>query len=299
MRAVEKAPGSGRVPVLVSVRSWVEGVLVRVLISVDMEGVAGVVSPEDIAPGHPEYERHRALVTAEANAAVRGVHAVYPDASVIVCDAHARFRNLLPESLDERCTLLRGSPRTHAMMTGIDTGVDFACFIGYHGKAGTAYSVLAHTISGAAIAAVRCNGQELGELGLNAALAAHYGVPTVLATGDDTLAREADLTIPGITTVEVKRAVGNRAAESLHPKLACARIEAGTQRALRSPPPLAMTFRGPVDLEVDMHKPVMTELARLIPGVEARGSCTLGFGAADFAAAYDLIEVFATLAINT
>lgn len=271
----------------------------RVLVSVDMEGVAGVVAPEDIAPGHPEYERNRALMTEEANAAVRGVYAVDPDASVIVCDAHARFRNLLPVELDQRCTLLRGSPRRHAMMTGIETGVDFACLIGYHGKAGTAHSVLAHTISGATIAAVRCNGHELGELGLNVALAAHYGVPTVLATGDDTLAREAALTVPGITTVEVKRAVGNRAAENLHPQQACARIEAGTQHSLRNPPPLTMRFRGPVDLEVEMHKPVMTELARLIPGVEERGPRTLGFAAADFAAAYDLIEVFATLATDT
>lgn len=270
----------------------------RVLVSVDMEGVAGVVAPEDISPGHAEYERNRALMTDEASAAVRGILAVDADASVVVCDAHARFRNVLPESLDQRCTLLRGSPRKHAMMTGIDTGVDFVCLIGYHGKTGTAHSVLAHTISGSTIAAIRCNGQELGELGLNVALAAHYGVPTVLATGDDTLAREAAVIVPGMTTVEVKRAVGNRAAESLHPREACSRIEAGTQHALRNPAALGVRFEGGVDLEVDMHRPVMTEMAQLIPGVEARGPLTLGFTAANFAEAYDLIEVFTTLAAN-
>lgn len=271
----------------------------RVLVSVDMEGIAGVVAPEDIGPGHAEYERNRVLMTDEASAAVRGVLAVDAHASVVVCDAHARFRNVLPEGLDQRCTLLRGSPRKHAMMTGIDTGVDFVCLIGYHGKAGTAHSVLAHTISGSTIAAVRCNGRELGELGLNVALAAHYGVRTVLVTGDDTLVREAELTVPEITTVEVKRAVGNRAAEGLHPREACARIEARTQHALRNPPALGVRFEGAVDLEVDMHKPVMTEMAQLIPGVEARSPLTLGFTAANFAAAYDLIEVFTTLASNT
>lgn len=270
----------------------------RVLISVDMEGVAGVVAPDDIRSGHAEYERSRGYMTDEASAAVRGVLAVDEKASIIVCDAHAQFRNILPERLDRRCTLLRGLPRRHSMMTGIDEEVDAACLIGYHGQAGTSDSVLAHTISGATVAAVRINGLELGELGLNAALAAHYGAATVLATGDDTLIREAELVVPGITTVEVKRAFGSQAAQSLHPAEACARIEASAQRALRNPPALWPVFEGTVDLEVDMHKPGMTEPARLIPGVQSRGPRTLGITADNIATAYDLIEVFTILAAS-
>src|SRR3954447_21088322 len=197
--------------------SW-SGSGMRVLVSVDMEGVAGVVAPEDVTPGHPEYERNRVYMTEEANAAVRGVLSQERGASVVVCDAHAGFRNLLPERLDRGCTLLRGSPRTHGMMTGIDDGVDAVCFVGYHGRAGSARSVLAHTVSGSTVARVRCNGEELGELGLNVAPAGHYGAVPVLATGDDTLALEAESVVPGITTVSVKRAFGNRAAESLHPE---------------------------------------------------------------------------------
>lgn len=268
----------------------------RVLVSVDMEGVAGVVAPDDIRPGHPEYERSRRYMTDEASAAVRGVLAIDSDASIVVCDAHAGFRNLLPERLDRRCTLLRGQPRRHSMMTGIDDGnVDAVCLIGYHGKAGTGMSVLAHTVSGSTIAAVRCNGREVGELGLNAALAAHYGTPTVLATGDDTLVREAQAAIPGIMTVEVKRALGNRAAESLHPDEACARIETATARALQDPPQI-VAFEGPIALTVDMHKPAMTELARLIPGVETPGPLTLSMTVENIAEAHDLIDVFAALA---
>lgn len=270
----------------------------RVLISVDMEGVAGVVAPDDIRPGHAEYERNRGYMTDEASAAVRGVLAVDATATVVVCDAHAGFRNLLPDRLDRRCTLVRGFPRRHSMMTGIADNVDAVCLIGYHGKAGTAGSVLAHTVSGATIAAVRCNGLELGELGLSAALAATYGAKTVVATGDDTLVEEAKLTVPGITTVEVKWAVGNRAAETVHPTEACERIEAGTQQGLRNPPELGLVFDGPVDVEVDLHRPVMTELALLIPGVEARGPLTLGIRTNTFAEAYNLIDVFAVLAAN-
>jgi len=269
----------------------------RVLISVDMEGVAGVVAPEDISPGNPEYERNRGYMTDEASAAVRGVLSAQPDASVVVCDAHAMFRNLLPDRLDRRCTLLRGSPRMHGMLTGIDGGVDAVCFVGYHGRAGTARSVLAHTISGSTIACVRCDGRELGELGLNAALATHHGAVAVLATGDDTLCAEAEAVVPGITTVEVKRAVGNRAAESLHPEEAYSRIQAAATTALRDPVEIPRPlFDGAVDLEVDLLRPHMLERSCLIPGVEVRGRLTLGFRAADISAACDMIEVFATLA---
>ncbi len=269
----------------------------RVLVSVDMEGVAGVVAPEDIMPGHAEYERNRTYMTDEASAAVRGILAYEANASVVVCDAHAGYRNLLPDRIDRRCTLLRGSPRSHGMLAGIDGDVDAVCFVGYHGKAGTTRSVLAHTTSGGTIARVRCNGHELGETGLNAALAAYYGAVPVLATGDDTLAREAESVVPGITTVAVKRAFGNRAAEGLHPEESCARIEAAAETALANradvhPP----DFAGAVDLEVDVLRPFMTERACLIPGVELRGALTLGFHAADLPAAYDLIDVFAILA---
>lgn len=269
----------------------------RVLVSVDMEGVAGVVAPEDISPGNAEYERNRGYMTEEASAAVRGILAFDPHASVVVCDAHARFRNILPDRLDRRCGLLRGAPRSHGMLTGIDAAVDAVCLVGYHGRAGTARSVLAHTISGSVVGRVRCNGEEVGELGLNAALAAHYGAAPVLATGDDTLAREAESIVPGITTVTVKRAVGNRAAESMHPDEACARIEAAAKTALEQAGQVeAPRFDGPVDLEVDVLRPYMTELACSIPGVELRGPLTLGYNAIDFAAAYNLIDIFCILA---
>jgi D-amino peptidase len=272
---------------------------VRVLVSVDMEGVAGVVAPDDITPGHAEYERNRAYMTDEASAAVRGILAGDPAASVVVCDAHAGFRNVLPDRLTRGCTLLRGSPRTHGMMTGIEDGVDAVYFVGYHGQAGTARSVLAHTISGGTIARVRCNGQELGEIGLNAALAAHYGAVPVLATGDDTLAREAESVVPGITTVAVKRAFGNRAAEGLHPEESCSRIESAARTALANRADVhAAAFAGDIDLEVEVLRPFMTELACLIPGVELRSPLTLGFRAADFPAAYNMIEIFAVLAAS-
>jgi D-amino peptidase len=265
---------------------------VQVLISVDMEGVAGVVHPEDIGPGQREYERNRVLMTAEANAAVRGVLAADPAARVLVADAHAEFRNLLPEALDRRAELLRGSPRPDGMLAGLDD-TDAVLFIGYHGKAGTGRSVLAHTVAGSVIADVRCNGQSLGELGLNAAFAAHRGAAPVLVSGDDTVAQEA---FPGMHSVVVKRALGARAAASLHPQEACDRIEQAVPAALADlasvQPPL---FDGPVTLEVQVLRPHLCENALLIPGMHRPAPCTLRYDAPNFPTAYQIIELIALL----
>ncbi len=268
----------------------------RVLVSVDMEGIAGVVDGVDVRPGEGEYERNRLLMTEEANAAVRGVFAHNGSAEVLVSDAHARFRNLLPEKLDRRARLLRGKPKAWGMLAGIESGVDAVVFVGYHGKAGSAQSVLAHTVNGAVFADVRCNGTSLGEIGLNAALAAHHQAVPVLVAGDDTVAAEAGGIVPGIHAVVVKRALGARAAESLHPEEACARIEAGVPDALRDraavrPP----RYGDKVELEIDVLNPGMTELALLIPGMERADGCTLRYQAADFPTAYRLVQLVSVL----
>lgn len=268
----------------------------RVLVSVDMEGIAAVVHRDDIRPGHSEYERHRKQLTAEANAAVRGVHASKAGAQVLVTEAHADFRNLLPEALDRRAELLRGTPKPGGMMAGLAEGMDAVLFIGYHGKAGTPRSVMAHTISGGVVADVRCNGRSLGELGLNTALAAHHGVLPVLVSGDDTVAAEAAEVAPGMRCVVVKHALGARAAALLHPDEACDRIEQAVPDALANRDAVrALRFDGPVQLEVQVLRPHMTEHALLIPGIERTDGCTLHYIAPDFATAYQVTDLIATL----
>jgi D-amino peptidase len=261
-----------------------------------MEGIAGVVDPEDIGPGQREYERNRKQITAETSAAVRGVYAYDPGAQVLVTEAHAAYRNLLPELLDRRAELLRGDPKPDGMMGGVGRDTDAVLMIGYHGKAGTPRSVLSHTVSGRVIADVRCDGRSLGELGLNVALAAHHGVPSVLVSGDDTVAAEAADVAPGMHAVVVKRALGIRAAALLHPDEACDRIEREVPAALADREKVRpLRFDGPVLLEVDVLRPNMAERALLMPGTELVGGCTIRYAAADFPTAYRIIELVALL----
>lgn len=268
----------------------------RVLISVDMEGIGGVVDPEDVTPGTAEYERHRLHMTDEASAAVRGVLAAEPGASVLVTEAHGPFRNLVHERLDRRAELVRGKPKPDGMMSGVADGVDAVVFLGYHGKAGTFGSVLAHTVNSRVIADVRCDGRSLGELGLNTALAAHHGAVPVLVVGDDSVAREAAAVAPGIHAVVVKRALGHRAAAMLHPSEICDRLELEVPVALAEREGVRpLRFDGAVALEVDVLHPGMAERALLVPGMQLVADRTIAYRASSFPDAYGLVQLVAAL----
>jgi D-amino peptidase len=191
-----------------------------------------------------------------------------------------------------RSELCHGADRS----AGLADGADAALFIGYHGEAGTPRSVLAHTIHGGVFADVRCDGRSLGEIGLNAALAAHSGVPAVLVSGDETVAAEATAVVPGVHTVVVKRAIGSNGAALLHPDEACERIQEEVPRELADRVAVRpLLFDGPIGAEVDVLLPGMTERAVLIPGIERVGGCTLRYAAPDFPTACRVIQLIIML----
>ena len=142
----------------------------RVYISVDMEGIAGVVHWADTKLEGVEYERARRWMTGEANAAIEGALAAGAT-EVVVNDSHGHMRNLLVEELHTEAWLVRGSPKPYCMLEGLEPGFDAVFLVGYHALAGTGGGVLNHSFSGSAIAAMRLNGLLVGEVGFNAALA--------------------------------------------------------------------------------------------------------------------------------
>jgi D-amino peptidase len=263
---------------------------VRVYISVDMEGVAGVVHEDQTNPVDPrcaaEYARFRALMTAEANAAVEG--AVEAGATrVLVNDSHWFMRNLLAEELHPAAELLSGDPKPRSMMEGIELGFDAALFIGYHARAGTKNAILDHTYADR-IHDVRVNGRAVGELGLNAALAGSYGVPVVLVSGDSALAAEAkDLLGADIATVVVKEAVSRHAARSVAPEVARRKIKEGATAALRgrrNREPFAVP--PPVTIEVDFASTIQADLAEICPGATRVAGRTVAYTHQDYREAF-------------
>jgi D-amino peptidase len=256
----------------------------RVYISIDMEGVAGVVHEDQTDPIQArhagEYNRFRRLMTNEANAAIAG--AMEAGATgVAVNDSHWLMRNLLIEELHPTVELVSGSPKRLSMVEGIDLGFDAAMFIGYHARAGTQHAIIDHTYTSRVYEA-RINGQAAGELALNAAMAGVYGVPVVLVSGDQALAAEARALLgDSIETVVVKEAVGRFAARSVTPIVACERIRAGATAALRRKHQ-PFTVEAPIRLEVDFVVSQMADMAELVPGSTRVGGRTVSYTGDDY-----------------
>lgn len=251
----------------------------RVYISVDMEGIAGIVHESQTDPTNPacaaEYTRSRRLMTAEANAAVEGALAAGAT-RVLVNDSHWFMRNLLAEELHQQAELVSGDPKPQSMVQGIDGGFDAALFIGYHARAGTRNAILDHTYADR-IHEVRLNGTAVGEVGLNAALAGAHGVPVALVSGDSALAAEAkQLLGEQVATVVVKEAVSRHAARSVAPAVACRMIRDAVADALkRKQTPFVIP--APITIEVDFALTIQADMAELCPGATRTAGRTVSF----------------------
>ncbi len=159
----------------------------RVLIAVDMEGISGVTHWDHVKPGHPEYTRFREIMTEEVNAAIDG--ALDGGAtSIVVSDGHNNGCNILIEKLHAPARLNSGSPAPLSMVEGADQA-DRVFFVGYHARANTPHAILCHTWTDQ-VRHVWLNQQEVGEIGLNAAVCGSFGAPVVLITGDQAADRK-------------------------------------------------------------------------------------------------------------
>src|SRR5271167_3633389 len=150
----------------------------KVFISVDMEGVAGVVSVDQLMPGSFEYDRFRNFMTQETLAAIEGARQAGAT-EFVVADSHGNEQNLLIEQFPPDVRIVRGDPRHGGMMGGIDGSFDAAMFVGYHASTHNAKGVRAHTFSSARLTRVALNGQPVTEGAWNAAIAGQFGVPVI------------------------------------------------------------------------------------------------------------------------
>src|SRR5882757_374381 len=248
----------------------------RILISADMEGATGVTWPADVLPGTPQWERFRPTFTSDVNAAVLGFFDGGAD-EVLINEAHMSMRNLLLEQLDERADMLTGRHKELSMMEGIDSGVDAVAFLGYHAGAGQT-GVLAHTYLTNTITGVWLDGDAASEGWLNAALAAEYGVPVILVTGDDKCGEDAARYAPEAHLVAVKRCVSRYAAVCYPPRRTAAEIRAAAKAAVALAGPVSPVVRSHrIEIEFDATHPALA--ASAVPTVSLIGDRRIGFDA--------------------
>ncbi len=251
----------------------------KVYISVDIEGISGVVHADMMMPGEREYDRGRTLMVNDANAAIEG--AVQAGAEyILVADGHGPMRNIRIEDLHPAAHLVTGTAdaRDYCQIEGADSEpFDAAIFVGYHAMAKTFNAIHPHTIAGAAVYELRINGRPHGETGVNAAVLASLGIPTVMVTGDETTCAEArEFHGDQIETVAVKRSVGRSAAICRPPSATAPEITAAAKQALGQIDRVTPYQPGtPLQLEVDFVTMAQCNRAARIAGIERTGPMTI------------------------
>jgi D-amino peptidase len=255
----------------------------KVYISVDMEGISGVVSTEQTSADARDYAVARKWMAEDVNAVIAGLLAAGAG-EIVVNDSHGGMKNILPDDLRPEATLISGSPKPLAMMAGLDASFDACLFIGYHSQAGSAPAVLDHTISSATIYEIKVNGIAMPELGLNAAIAGTFGVPVILLSGDAETCRQAHALLGDApTTVAVKEALGRSAAKlvplpEVHRRLQEAARDALAHRAQVKP----FRFNAPYEFSVSFLSSGQAELGEMLPMVSRAGPRTVTYTTQDY-----------------
>jgi D-amino peptidase len=248
---------------------------VKVFISFDMEGVAGIVDWSQCRPPGQPYEEGRQLLLGEVNAAIDG--ALEAGATEVVCnDSHGAMNNLDPAALHGRASYVAGRHKPLYMMEGMDSSVDAVFFVGYHGSISGASSVLSHTYNPSVISKVSLNGAECGESGINALVALAHDAPVALITGDQQTITEGGPFFKEAERIIVKQSITRFSAAQLHPADARMRIAAGAAQALRRLPSIGLPgIALPARLDIEVQTADMAQVASWVKGAERTGTRTI------------------------
>jgi D-amino peptidase len=268
----------------------------KIYISVDMEGVTGVVTADQLAPQGFEYQKFREQMTDEVNAAISGA-AGAGATEFVFSDSHGNAESLLLDKLLPvfPVTLVRGFPRPLSMMEGIDSSFAGVIFIGYHASTNNTEGVRAHTISSAYLTNISLNGVPMPEAGINAAIAGQFGVPVIMISGDDRIVKEARDMLGGIEGAVVKYAVGFHSARTLLPGAATALIRSKAGEAVtRIKEFKPYKIKLPVQLDVSFKNYRPVEVLSYLPNIERTSSHSIRFVARDMVEVSKFIEFITT-----
>lgn len=268
----------------------------KVYISADLEGIAGVVSKEQLGGENYNYKRARELMTEEVNAAAKGAFDSGAT-EVVVNDSHGPMTNILIENIHRDVQLISGTPKPNSMMAGISEEFDLAFLIGYHSRKNCP-GVLSHTYSSGTVASLKVNNTEVGELGMNAIFAGYYDVPIGLVSGDNEVCKEGqDILDQGTKFVQVKETMSHTAAKSLHPQKARDLIHEQAKETVLNQANLKPLIKStPITVTVTFLDRGMAEAASELPGAKLDQGSTVKFSHEDLIEAFKGFRVMIKLA---
>ena len=266
----------------------------KVYISVDMEGIAGVVTSDQLGPTGFEYDRAREFMTGEALAAIAGAKEAGAT-EIVVSDSHGNGESLLIDRFPDDIRIVRSWPRPLMMMEGIDSSFAAAIFIGYHASTNSPAGVRAHTISSANLASVSLNGVTVPEAGINAAIAGRFGVPVVFISGDDIAVDETRKLLGGVEGAVVKRAISFHAASTMTPKAAQQLIREHVKTAVeRRAAFKPYIVKPPVTLDLVFKNYRPAEMLAFLPIVQRTASHAIRFTGRDMIEVSRFLEFIGT-----
>jgi len=270
-------------------------IAMKVHISADMEGIATLSHDEQAERKGLDYQRMREIMTGEVQAAIDGAKEGGAD-EILVCDAHDTGRNLLIERLDDDVEVVQGNPYELGMIAGISREFDAAFQVGYHSMRHTHAGVVGHTYT-YTITKLKMNGTVLGESGLGAVLAGHFGVPLVFVSGDAHAIKQARELIKNVVGVPTKEGVGLWGVRTLTPKRACDMIRKGAKEAVSKIDDIRpVVMKKPIVIEVELESPLMAQYASQVPLVKRADIRTVSYKAKDAVDAFSVFEVIMRLA---
>lgn len=262
----------------------------KILISVDMEGLAGAVTDAQLGPGGFEYERFREFMTNEALAAIEGARAAGAG-EILVSDSHGNGQNLLIEKFPDDIQIIRSWPRRFHMMAGIDDSIDGVMLIGYHASTNNKQGVRAHTFSSARLTDVKLNGQSVSEGTWGSIVTGHFGAPVILVTGDNIATQEVKDFVGDVEVAVVKEALSFHSAKTLTPNAAVKLIKEASERAVKRIKDFKpYKISAPVTLDVSFKHYRPTEVLDYLNIFERIDSHTIRYVGKDITEVADVFE---------
>jgi len=276
-----------------------------IYISVDIEGISGIVHKEQTLPGRKDYEIARQWMTEEVNSAIRGARASGVT-FILVNDSHLDMRNLIVDKIDNQddVKIVSGSPKPLGQMQGLDNTFSGVFLLGYHAKVGTKGAIIDHSYySSGTVQNIRLNGITIGESVISAAVAGYYGVPVLLVSGDNYVCQEAEEAIPSVRTVCVKEGIARGAGIILTPKQARKIIEIEAKKSIENliEHKCARPFKlnTPITLEIDMAYTSMVDIIEMMPGIKRVSGRTISFTSLNYLEVYKAMIAIITLAMQS
>ncbi len=271
----------------------------KFLISVDMEGLMGVVDNLQRNNDRSDYKFARKLMAEHVNAVAEGIFEVDRTAEIWINDSHDNMMNLLPTDLLPNVFLLSGKNKHYSMMERIDASFNGVFYVGYHAKRGTSQAVLDHSYSESCVLDIKVNGISMGEFGINNLLAGWFDVPGLMISGDDKVVNEAMALCPDIIGVVVKKGLGRYNALYLPIEQVKKSLKDGASEGVRKVKDIKpFKLRSPYEIEVKFTFAEMAELTSNVPTVERIDDSTISIKGEDYERCFRTLLVCLRLAYS-